>query len=278
MNHSLYFWTKCVFLIDLKKLIIKMFRSMCPMGTLGSSPLALLSRVVRFSASRVSDPSPRGTSKPLRSPFEAPSNPPAPFQATFEAPLKVPPKGGLQTLHRFLVQSFDAPWMESCTRWLVAEISHLSSSTVRGVATCPTVSSAWTTAAIPTWEGSGQSAQSRGCIGSIGSRRCGGEDGRQSLVGACQGREESGTVESASPLEPRRSSGTCPVQGETFRGGVEGNGRHGRFEDRQAPQERPLASQMSDAEDSLSVQNVDWRRSMRNAQQSRFTSTTHAVV
>ena len=30
-------------------------------------------------------------------------------------------------------------------------------------------------------------------------------------------REESSTVESASSLEPQRSSGTCPVQGETFR-------------------------------------------------------------
>ena len=37
--------------------------------------------------------------------------------------------------------------MESCTRWLVAAISQGSSSTVRGVATCPAVSSAWTTTA-----------------------------------------------------------------------------------------------------------------------------------
>ena len=37
--------------------------------------------------------------------------------------------------------------------------------------------------------------------------------------------EKTSTVESGSPLEPRRSSGTCLMQGETFRGGVEGNGR-----------------------------------------------------
>ena len=112
----------------------------------------------------------------------------------------------------------DATWMDSCTRWLVAPFSQGSPSAIRGVATRPAVSAAWATATVDTWEGSGQSAQSRSCIGSIGSRRCCGEDGS---VGACQGGEETATVISASPLEPRRSSGTCPMQGETFRGSVE---------------------------------------------------------
>ena len=103
--------------------------------------------------------------------------------------------------------------MESYSRWLVVAISQGSS--------------AWATATIDTWDGCGQSAQSRDCVSSIRSRRCGGEDGSRSCAGACQGREESGTVESSCPLEPRRSSGTCPEQGEAFRGGTEGNGRYG---------------------------------------------------
>ena len=58
--------------------------------------------------------------------------------------------------------------MDSRTRWLVAAFSQRSPSTVRGVATRPAVLSAWATATVDMWEGSGQSAQSRSCIGSIG--------------------------------------------------------------------------------------------------------------
>ena len=82
------------------------------------------------------------------------------------------------------------------------------------MSTCPAVSSAWATAAAATWKGFGQSAQPRVRAGRIGIRRCCGEDGSQSHVGACQGRSEgSCTAESASPLGPQTKLWNMPGSG-----------------------------------------------------------------
>ena len=90
--------------------------------------------------------------------------------------------------------------------------------------------------------------QPRGRFERVGVRICRGKDRKKPKP-----RVNSSTPTSS--VDPRRCSGTCPVQGATFRGSVEDNGRFGGSEDRlfagcseesSAAQERPLANQISE--------------------------------
>ena len=104
--------------------------------------------------------------------------------------------------------SFGASWMESCSRRLVAAVSPVPPSTIRGVAARPAVSSGWASTATATREGDGQSAQPRGCIERTGVRRCRHEDGSRSCIAACQGGTETrpGLHEHASGKPPQWSA------------------------------------------------------------------------
>ena len=77
---------------------------------------------------------------------------------------------------------------------------------------------------------------------------------------------------------PQRSSGTCPMQGETFQGGVEGSGRHAGSRGRVlAGHFKEFDKQPRSAHWPARCQS-DWRRLMRNAQQSRLSLMRQAVI
>ena len=156
---------------------------------------------------------------------------------------------------RLSCSSFDASWMESCSRRLVAAVSPRPPSTIRGVAARSAVSSAWASTATATREGDGQSAQPRGCIERIGVRGCCREDGSRSRIAACQGGTE---ISSSAPscsvddaaLEHARSKVQRFEEALKAMGDLQGPEvdylRDALKKARQAAQERPLTSQMTE--------------------------------